>query len=138
MFVDLSLSKTQRRYKLSSTHRSTLFWWYSWCHLAIRWLQYDQYRKGKCYIFQNSITSVKGWTDFRNMCYIFETHIYKKKNDQFVKNGDLFSQLYKSEWSVKISSVSSRTLADLPLTENFLKVREYLHISISKHCVKSV
>ena len=36
----------------------------------------------------------------------------KKKNDQFVKNGGLFSQLYKLEWSVKITSVSIRTLAN--------------------------
>ena len=62
----------------------------------------------------------------------------KTKNDQFVKNGDLFSQLYKLEWSVKVASVSSRTQADnkfnkvqlLPLTVDLLKVREYSHISI--------
>ena len=36
----------------------------------------------------------------------------KTKNDQFVKNGGLFSQLYKLEWSVKITSVSIRTLAN--------------------------
>ena len=64
----------------------------------------------------------------------------KTNNAALTSNAEQFAQLYSLEWSVKISSVATRALATnkfnkvqlLPLTEDLLKIREYLKTEIPK------
>ena len=62
----------------------------------------------------------------------------RRKDQNLIVNADSLVSLYKSEWSVRISSASLRTLADnkfnkqelLPVTDDLLKVKQFCEDSI--------
>ena len=64
----------------------------------------------------------------------------RQKNVEIKQNVDMFLQLLDSEWLMKISSTALRMLCDgqfnkapvLPVTEDFIKLREFLLAEIPK------
>ena len=64
----------------------------------------------------------------------------RQKDAELKQNVDMFLELLDAEWSIKISSAALRTLSDgqfskspvLPVTEDLIKLREYLLAEIPK------